>query len=509
MDKTTSFTPFERELKALVDAPQPRPEFCDQLRQKLVSQPLPGPARRRFEWRWVVPAALTLALLVAFGIVGPQRVIAGVRHWLGSFIPGVGFVEERSDLRVLEGPVQVDAGELSLRVEKGYTNGEAMDLQFTYPHDRRTCKAPALSQEENRLKLAEAAYLLLPDGRKIPHNVYPGGRWLRFPALPADVNEATLVLPPDIHYGCTSSTPLPQGFSPVCLCTDEDLLWRIPLKFVVPPPGSALPVIDSLPATPQTWQGMASVTPEALPETVPSAQPAATATPAAARPELIGKLVALPDGGYLLAAMLQYELNTGANYRFGLDNRYASLVDASGAEIAIEEVDRSEVSEQALQGLEARDLVLFRTKTRPASGPLTLNFAYLVREVYSLGDETGFEISLPPNPKADQRFPQDRQFDFVPGWPFALKEVWVTRAEADGLGMVFTFAGQGIETIEVQSAPADMNFMGGSSGTCEDFDGCFYNETRLPGVAGGVYRLRVNGIAYLTPGPWSLRFEPE
>ncbi len=504
MDKTTSFTSFERDLKTLVDVPQPRPEFCDQLRQKLVSQPpIARPTRRYFDWRWAAPAALTLALLVAFLVVGPQRVIAGVRDWLSSFIPGVGFVEERSDLRVLAEPVQVDAGELSLRVEKGYTHGEGMDLQFTYPHDRRTCKTPALSQEENRLKLAEAAYLLLPDGRKMPHNVYPGGRWLRFPALPAGVNEATLVLPPDIHYGCTSSTPLPQGFSPLCICTDEDLLWRIPLKFVVPPPGSALPVMDSLPATPET-RLLAT-----LPQTTPTGEPPATATPATAgQPQLIGKLVALPDG-YLLAALLQYELNTGANYRFGLDNRYAHLVDASGAEIALEEVDRSEVSEQALQGLEARDLVLFRTKTRPASGALTLSFDYLIKDVYSLGDETGFEISLPADLQADQHLPQDRKFDFVPGWPFTLKEVWVTDAQPDALGVVVTFAGQGIETIEVQPVPPDVDFMGSSSGTCEDFDGCFYNETRFPRVANGVYRLRVSSIAYLTPGPWSLRFDLE
>ncbi len=356
----------------------------------------------------------------------------------------------------------------------------------------------------------EKVYLLLPDGRKLFALTPRFSNWGKFPALPNDVDEVVLVVPPNVIHPCASVDEA-NGVRAMtfCQCMDDDLQWLIHLKFIAPPPGSVLPVVDSttptaFPFTTATAQSSApTVTPQALPEST-------RVTPdAAPQPGLVGKLVSLNDG-YLALAALKRDPNAGVSYSFGLNERHFQLFDATGNEIPVEEIERSEVNPDVFNDFQWGDTLLLRTRTKQVSGPLRLTFPALVRAQYQFGKEAEFDIDLGTNPQSGQRIPVQKSLDFIPGHPFTLQEVVIDSLTADGLGATLTFAGQGFETIMVNPVPfPDPPPQGGSSGQCADFTGCFYTSTSLTPGTDGHYHLAVSGVEYTIQGPWSLSFELE
>ena len=307
MDKHTALTPFELELKTILDVPEPDANYVQGLRGWLiqrwdyltaVSRPpvvSPRAAIRRFFGFWsgsglargeVSPrlrlafvTAIFLLVLAGFLAFGPERVLAGMRGWLGRFIPGVGFVDDASGLRVLEKPVRISIPDAAIAVEKGYTNATETAIQINYLDDSRTCKNTDITNAQYRAKLAETVYLLLPDGRKLFALTPRFASWGKFPPLPKDVNEAVLMVPPNVIHPCAAE----QGTT-ACQCMDDDLRWMILLKFVPPAPGSVLPVVDgSTPTAPPvlTLTQPAAPTLTAQPDAAAALAPSATPTPAA------------------------------------------------------------------------------------------------------------------------------------------------------------------------------------------------------------------------------------
>jgi hypothetical protein len=520
MDKQTLLTRFELEVKAILDVPGPDAEFVQGLRNTLLSTPQGIQKKSGFRWipsawgakqpgwTWVA-AAIILALLATFLVVGPERVLAGARHWLGGFISGAGFVDNKSNLRILEGPAQTNVDGASIGVEKAYTNADETAIQIHYMDDRRTCKNTNLTYEEYRSRLNEMVYLLLPDGRKLFALTPRFSNWGKFPALPNHVNEVVLVVPPNVIHTCTSTDEANGvGATTFCQCMDDDLQWRIPLKFIAPPPGSVLPIVDS--STPTAFPFATATAKSPAPVVTPQALPEITAVAADAglQPELVGKLVTLNDG-YLLLAALKRDPNAGGSYSFGLNERHFQLFDATGNEIPVEEVERSEVNPDVFDDFQWGDTILLRTRTKQMSGPLRLTFPTLVRAQYQFGKEAEFAIDLGMSPQPGQRIPLQNSFDFIPGHPFTLREMVIDSLTADGMGVTLTFAGQGFETIMVNPVPfPDAPPQGGSSGQCADFAGCFYTSTSLTPSADGNYRIAVSGVEYAVQGPWSLSFDP-
>ncbi len=142
MDKPTLLTLFELEVKAILDVPEPDAGFVQGLRNKLLhtSQHAQKKTRSRGNplswgtqqpgWMWVA-AAIMLVVLVTFLAAGPERVLAAARHWLGGFIPGVGFVDDKSNLRILGEPVQISVEGAAIVVETAYTNADGRPSRST------------------------------------------------------------------------------------------------------------------------------------------------------------------------------------------------------------------------------------------------------------------------------------------------------------------------------------------------------------------------------------------
>jgi hypothetical protein len=517
MDKQTSLTPFELELKAILDMPEPDGAFVTDLRTRL----LRGPQRRqppkthlpwrwgagRPAWAWAI-AIILLAVLAVFLAVGPQRVVAAARRWLGGFIPGIGFIDNQNSLRILEKPVRISLDGAAIAVERAYTNARETAIQINYSPDSRACKSTRVSYEEYRSALGEKVYLLLPDGRKLYALTPRFSSWGRFPPLPGGVNEVVLVMPSNAIYACAVKDPSNQAASSsYCQCLDDDLRWLIQLKFITPPPGSVLPVIDN--ATPTALSLVtAAVQPSATPPAVAPQTLDVTATPLAGPlPELVGKLVTQSDG-YLILAALKRDPSASISYSFGLNERHFKLFNAAGDEIPLEEIDRSQVNPDVFSDFQWGDTLLLRTHTQQLTGPLKLVFSTLVQAQYQFGKEAEFAIALGPTLQPGQRIPFEKNFDFIPGYPFALRQVTIDSLSGGQVGVTLTFAGQGYEAIQVNQVPfTDPPPQGGSSGPCADFPGCFYTSTSFTPSLDNHYNLAIGGLEHIVQGAWSLSFD--
>jgi hypothetical protein len=284
----------------------------------------------------------------------------------------------------------------------------------------------------------------------------------------------------------------------------------IQLKFVVPPPGSVLPVIDSATPTAYPFTTLTAPPAPAAEASVPAQTLTTAPTVAAAftvQPDLVGKLVPLDDG-YLILAALKRDPNGNISYRFGLNERHFQLFDATGSEIPVEEVDRSKVNPDVFKDFSWGDTLLLRARTKSVTGPLKLTFPTLVQSQYQLGKAAEFTIDLGASPQIGQRVPLQKNFDFIPGQPFALREVTIDSQNDNSLGVTLYFEGPGFETIMVDPVPfPDPPAGGGSSGQCADFPGCFYASTSIIRSADGQYHLAVSGVEYTVQGPWSLSFD--
>ena len=201
---------IEQAMGALYSSVTPDPAFVAALERQLLSRGTAVEGRtlarglhvRRFwarlaqplsRYRWATVAlALLLALAVALGAFGPQRVWAELQRLLG-YVPGIGFVD-LEDTRVLIGPVEVTQDGVTLRVEQVVAS----------PNTTRVVIRSEGLPPQHQLSPGGAeeadfqARLRLPDGRTLTSGTWTlrlGGGTLEFPPLPESVYHVTLELP--------------------------------------------------------------------------------------------------------------------------------------------------------------------------------------------------------------------------------------------------------------------------------------------------------------------------
>jgi hypothetical protein len=177
--------------------------------------------------RMKITMGVTLALIAfAIALLTVPGVVQALRQLFG-YIPGVGYVDRGSPIRVLKAPVSVTRAGItatinSITITSNKTVIDSPALfsgvpESAYPPERNVTLGQGCRPDE---------YLRLPDGTKMM--VYGD-----MPPLPADVNKAVYVIP------CIFNT-LP-GTVP------EN--WELPLEFVPAPPSlTVVPVIEILPS---------------------------------------------------------------------------------------------------------------------------------------------------------------------------------------------------------------------------------------------------------------------
>jgi hypothetical protein len=250
MTDPISSTSFEEKLRLATKMPAPRAEFLAGLRRRIASEPLlPDAHALRLAPGWrrpalLAPLAVLIVLVTGLAIIGPQRVIAAVGGLFG-YIPGVGLVDRDAPIRVLAAPVTQTRDGVTLTVTAATLTPERTHVDY------RIFGVPssAYPDREDVIGCSTPEYLRLPDGTQL-------ARTSDYPAVPAEVDHATLVIP------CILNT-LP-GKAP------EN--WEVELRFVPAPAGmTVVPVVVSTPlpsATPlpsQAAPAAQTAAPEANP----------------------------------------------------------------------------------------------------------------------------------------------------------------------------------------------------------------------------------------------------
>lgn len=233
--------PLEEELGAFYSAAPLSDSFVNSLKFQLNSKirAASTPRMRPLGLRpaWIVMIVLFAAIIMTTLIIGPAKVYAEMRRLLG-YIPGVGLVDTSAPIRVLAEPVEQTRDGVTITVTSATLTSDRSHIEYRVFGVPRS----AYPSDENIHGCFQGDYLLLPDGSKLE-------RMNDFPAVPAEVNEATLVIP------CIAET-LP-GTAP------EN--WEFHLKFIAASPDlTMMPVIETSPTVAPTARPADSAQPTSI-----------------------------------------------------------------------------------------------------------------------------------------------------------------------------------------------------------------------------------------------------
>ncbi len=242
---------LEKDLSA-VFASAASEEFVSKLQVQLIckAQEQKQHKDRPFYLRpaWLATSLILLALLISFFAIGPSRVVAAFQKLLG-YVPGTGLVSTDAPLRVLAEPVEQTRDGVTITVASALLSADKTRIEyhvFGIPRD-------AYPDSEAVPGCIQQEYLRLPDGTELE-------RMNGYPAIPANVNEAVLVIP------CLANT-LP-GKAP------EN--WEFPLRFIPAPAElTVFPVEEVTPTdkpTPDVAAQAGTFTPQATQEPGASVQ---------------------------------------------------------------------------------------------------------------------------------------------------------------------------------------------------------------------------------------------
>ncbi len=238
MTERTPSLQFMKDIQEAMQTPEPSAAFVDQLRNKLLHQK-PKPVYREFKMRpvWVAISALLLVLIMSTILIGPQKVWAAFRGLFG-YLPGIGLVEETSNLQLLEKPVEMSRDGITLTLENAAFDGNRLILVY---------KTEGLSLEASNSQGEDApvggvAAVVLPDGEVFTQSEGSLIGWatgyrarLVFSGLPSEMESVTLF----IHRLET----MPEGAAP------QD--WQIPVPLMKAPANlTILPVYELPTPTP-------------------------------------------------------------------------------------------------------------------------------------------------------------------------------------------------------------------------------------------------------------------
>jgi hypothetical protein len=141
--------------------------------------------------------SLAAVLLVAATMASVPSVVQAIQRLLG-YIPGVGFVDQSTPLRILKDPVETNINGTIITVSQAVTDSEHLRL-FYQVENIPTLDAATVQQSEVCQTLPE---LKLTDGTMLQAGTISGNFWgsgysrqLEFTALPAEENSVVLMLP--------------------------------------------------------------------------------------------------------------------------------------------------------------------------------------------------------------------------------------------------------------------------------------------------------------------------
>jgi hypothetical protein len=416
------------------------------------------------------PATAVLAGLLALAL------LSGVAYAVGrslGYIPGIGLVEPGPGLRVLAEPVVVERDGITLTVTQGLASSDKTVISFRVENIPESSLARDYAEGETPSPTCMSSDgLRLPDGTTLSPTSGQGGGWQLgfetrdvFDPLPADVNQATLLVP------CLLGTA--PGMAP------ED--WEAPLVFVPAPPDlTVVPVIEITASPPPTVEI--------------GAGPAETPAPS---PISIERTIELDDGTILIGSF--HSITTSDGLVTSPYVWYVRITDALGNDVPYDypaDIDLPASDERTSSWA-------YKIMGKDHAWPLTLTVDSMEA---SLPDpQVSFEFDTGPDPQSGQEWEIDQDLN-VGG--HVLRVLTATRTP-DGYG--FSFQGDGAITgvgIDIRGFSPYVAPSGGGGGG--GGDGSLSAGVAYAGaVPEGRLTVFIDSVTVGVPGPWSIQWEPE
>lgn len=456
---------FETSLRRALEVPGPEPQFVDRLRSKLEQEKANNmqPQKRTFSPRLAWGLAAMVGILTLGLLAATPSVVEAVKRLFG-YVPGAGVVEQTVSLRALSAPVIVERDGVTLTVLQAVVASDKTSLTYQVENIPASAMAgfteggtptPFCNWNDN-LRLPDGSILSISAGQGVDLEV--GSQYiLVFDPLPADVNEATLLI------SCLPGTM--PGAAP------EN--WEIPLTFVPAPSDLVvLPVIEVTPSV--------------------EATEAATASPLR-----IESVVELEDGYLLFGSVSSITLPNGLvtspyiwNIRF---------TDANGQEVPYEYP--ADVVPPV--GDAQTSPWVYKIPGKDHAWPLTITLE-MVNAVQT-GEQASFEFETGAATQEGQAWTinQDLQVG-----DYALR---VLTAERTANGYKFTFesgdAAVIAANVDIQSL--DQNVIVGGGGGGGGGGGTFEAGLSYRGqVPEGTLTVVVCDVTLLIPDTWSVQWMP-
>lgn len=415
-------------------------------------------SRKRGVMKFRVAAALLLALsvlIISLLVVGPERALAALRGLIG-YIPGIGLVDESSDLRVLSDPVSMERDDISLTIEDGVTDQQQTIILFTVDG----IPAEAYTRNEDNPGCRTQPSLRLPDGSILRPGRAQSGGWgsgyqtrMTFDPLPAGINEAVFSLQ------CIDGTR--PGAAP------ED--WQLTLHFEVAPADLAIaPVLE---ITPETASPMPDPEEDVRTENEMGLY--------------LERVIELPEDFILVGEFRRGDQLPNAIVH-GI-SEWPEIADAQGQLLPFEIP-----SDLDLASTEMGNFPWAYQVPKGFASPLTITFQAV--DVEHMVD-TAFRFDAGTNPSPGQTWSLDQRMEIA---GFEIRLVKAVRQER---GYEFTFeAGPAVNFVSVID-PNHQPVSGSGGGQPGQFTAAI---EYAPPIPSGVLEYRIRGLITRHEGPWTL-----
>ena len=390
-----TFSPqFEENVRKSFNVPAIRAEFVDQVYGELLQRATLKSEKPRslFRLRPAWSVALFILFLIMLGTlaIGPQRVFAAIGRLFG-YIPGVGIVDDSAPIRVLSEPVTVTREGISITVTSATLTGDRTHIEY------RIFGVPgsAYPDREDVIGCIQQPYLRLPDGARLT-------RENDFPPVPANVNEAILVMP------CIFDT-IP-GKAPES--------WELPLRFVPAPPNlTVMPIFDTTPNALETPIQNASV-------------------------EISVEKVIETDDGYILIGEISPQVSDNSSIAI---TGVPVIHDASGNKISY--TFPQDINETQILDLDNDQMGFsFQIKAAGVAFPLTIDFPGKIITPANPNSTAELDFDAGDNPQAGQEWMVKKQI-ILDG--HTLELISITADSQNGYGFRFE-TGKDIAGLSIQ-----------------------------------------------------------
>lgn len=420
---------------------------------------------------------LGILLALVMFLITATAVVAAIQHWFG-YVPGFGLVSN-GQLRELAEPVSINQNGFTLRVDTAILSSEK--TLVTYSLDGVTVEMQ--SEPGGCLSENSAPVMRLPDGSKLEtkgllisktYNVEA-----TFAAMPADLNEATLIIN---CIDIVSPEQVPQ-------------YWEVPLRFAAASPAlTVVPVLDA-PATDGPT----------VPATV-EAPLTAEAQPVLSRGGLMLKNVIPTQGGYILSGKIMVVPPAGytvvENYGGYLED--ATITDASGQALTVDMAPDDFINSTPLSVLPENTYGwTCQVHGENIQWPLTMTVHSLAASGPLL-PQSEFQLNVGKDPKVDQVWKLDQD---VPLGAKTAHVVSVRRLKGEhGIsGYEFTMVYD--PGLDFWPEIEGYQRMGGGGSTKDD--GTYTRVLGYPEpIPAGELTVLVNGNELIQlPGPWQATWQ--